>query len=554
MQSLAAWPPSLLGSLPGSLPALAALAIPCALALAGLVAPRRAGLASGAALLLALIFSAAIFSAAIFSTFAPSISGLGAATAASASTVGLRADHLTCLMLLLITSLGALIARFSPTYLAGDPGLPRYLRWLLLTLAAVAVLVLANNLLVMALAWTATSLTLHQLLTFYADRPAALIAAHKKFLVSRLADAALAGSLGLVHANVGSFDLDRLASWVSARPELPTSMQVAAGLLVLAVALRSAQLPFHGWITQVMEAPTPVSALLHAGVVNIGGFVLIRLAPWMSRAEPAQLALVAIGLVTATVAALIMTTRVSIKMALAWSTCAQMGFLLVQCGLGLWSLALLHLIAHSLYKAHAFLAAGSAAEEWQRRALAPPRPPVAPLRLGVAVLVAAGLAAAAQAAQAALSAQPTHAPSAIVLALVLGLALTPLLTAGPTSGARAVAATLGRLAAVLLLTLGWHALAERVVSVPSPAAGALGWWLTGGALAALFLVKSALQLRPGGALARALHPWLFAGLYLDDHFTRLAFRVWPPRLPRPARPQERSALPPPAPAVLEVHS
>lgn len=552
MQTLAAWPPPLLGSLL----ALAALAIPCALALAGLVTPRRAGLASGAALLLALTFSAAIFATSIFATSisATSTSGLRAETAAAAATVGVRADHLTCLMLLLITSLGAVIARFSRTYLAGDPGLPRYQRWLLLTLAAVAVLVLADNLLVMALAWTATSLTLHQLLTFYADRRAALVAAHKKFLVSRLADAALVGSLALVHASVGSFDLGRIASWVSARPELPTSMQVAAGLLVLAVALRSAQLPFHGWITQVMEAPTPVSALLHAGVVNIGGFVLIRLAPWLSRAEPAQLALVAIGLVSATVAALIMTTRVSIKVALAWSTCAQMGFLLVQCGLGLWSLALLHLIAHSLYKAHAFLAAGSAADEWQRRALAPPRPAVAPLRLGAAVLLAAGLAAAAQAAQAALSSQPTHGPSAIVLALVLGLALTPLLIAGPTRDARGLAATLGRLAAVLLLTLGWHALAERVGSVPAPAAPALGWWLAGGALTGLFLVKSALQLRPGGALARALHPWLFSGLYLDELFTRLAFRVWPPRLPLPARPPERAGLPAPAPAVLEVHS
>src|SRR4029079_16771746 len=106
--------------------------------------------------------------------------------------------------------------------------------------------------------------------------------------------------------------------------------------------------------------------------VNIGGFVMIRLAPLMAKATVAQALLLAVGLVTAIVGSLVMTTRASIKVALAWSTIAQMGFMLVQCGLGVWHLALLHLLAHSVYKAHAFLTSGSVVETWRGASLVRP--------------------------------------------------------------------------------------------------------------------------------------------------------------------------------------
>ncbi len=518
--------------------ALLALAVPSTLALAGVAFPRRAGLASGLALVLALLFTVG------------TVATGGAAGAVRE--LGVRVDVATCVVLLLVAALGAIIVRFSRAYLDGDRGFDRYRRWLLLTLAAITALVVANNLLVMAVAWTAASLSLHQLLTFYADRPAALVAAHKKFLISRLADGVLAVSLWLVYQNVGSLDLDHLATWVSARSELPLAMEVAAVLLVLAVALRSAQLPFHGWIIQVMEAPTPVSALLHAGVVNVGGFVLIRVAPWIAETAVAQLLLVCIGLATATLAALIMTTRVSVKVSLAWSTCAQMGFMLVQCGLGLWPLALLHLVAHSLYKAHAFLGAGATVDEWRVHALNAPRPPVSPLQLSAAVLVAAGLAfAAALFLPSALGLPPAHGPAALVAALLLGLSLVPLVTARPRHGGRAFAAGALRIIGIVLLYLGWHAAAQQLFPATQISSSAVAWWLTGGAFLGLFVLKSALQLRPGGALARTLHPWLFSGLYLNELFTRLTFRVWPLRLP-PAADEAPGALP--APAPLEVQS
>ena len=435
------------------------------------------------------------------------------------------------LMLLLVTGLGLVIVRYSRTYLAGDPRLPSYLRWLLATIAAVTVVVVTSNLLVMALAWMATSLSLHRLLTYYPERPAALMAAHKKFLVSRLADAFLAGSLVLVYRDVGTFDLGRIAAWTTARPELTPAMHLAAVFLVLAVALRSAQLPFHGWLMQVMEAPTPVSALLHAGVVNIGGFVLIRLSPWMAHAQAAQLLLVAIGLVSAIVGALVMTTRVSIKVALAWSTCAQMGFMLVQCGLGAWHLALLHLLAHSLYKAHAFLGAGSTVDAWRVRSLS--REPALPSQTHLIACLAAGAAvtAIAIAARHYLATPGTgHGIATDVLVVILVLAVLPRVRYARPGTLVSVALRVGGFAALYSV---WHLAFAGLLPSPLKETATIGWLVTGCAFTALFVVKTIMQLRPDGALSRRLYPALFAGFYLDERFTRLTFRLWPPRATRP---------------------
>lgn len=508
MNSLEAW---------SDVVSLIALTIPATLALTALTSPRRAELASGAALGMALLFTVGVCL-------------LRGASGQECTSFGVRVDAVTCVMLLLVAVLGVVIVRYSRTYLQGDPGLEGYRRWLLLTMTAVTTLVVTNNLLVVALGWTGTSLALHQLLTFFSNRQAALVAAHKKFLVSRLADLCLVGSLALVYRDVGGLDLDRIAIWAAAHPELTPAMQAAAVLVVVAVALKSAQLPFHGWLTQVMEAPTPVSALLHAGVVNIGGFVLIRLAPWMAHAEVAQLLLVVIGLVSATVAALVMTTRVSVKVALAWSTCAQMGFMLVQCGLGLWHLALLHLVAHSLYKAHAFLAAGTAVEDWRLAALT--RRPTAPSRARflAGVFVAVGSAALVLAAlRHVVALSPTDERVLAVLASLVSLSMVPLLARTPSGAAATVRLAL-RVIGVVLLYVAWHAAAARLMPSAPAAQNVVSWALVGLGFVALFTVKATLQMFPHGRLARAIQPSLFAGLYLDERFTRVTFRVWPPRL------------------------
>jgi NAD(P)H-quinone oxidoreductase subunit 5 len=493
-----------------------ALLIPGVLALLALVSPRRAALAASAALGLALLFGAGLFAS------QGSCHGGG-------GDLGVRLDAVTSVMLLLVSFIGLIIVRYARTYLHGEAGLARFHRWLLLTLAAVTSLVVVNNLLVLALAWIATSVALHQLLTFYPDRTAAVVAAHKKFLVSRLADLCLLGFLALTQASVGSLELDQVTAWAGAHPGRTPSMQLAAGLLVVAVALKSAQLPFHGWLTQVMEAPTPVSALLHAGVVNIGGFVLIRLAPLLAGAGPARMLLVVVGLVSTVIASLIMTTRVSVKVALAWSTCAQLGFMLVQCGLGLWHLALLHLVAHSLYKAHAFLSTGTAVHGWRLQAMAKRRPLPSVARIGLGVLVAVGASGVCVAVLQRLGWVAFGDLSVPVLGLLVGLSLIPLLSR--TSSGPAAAALDGlRASGVALLYVAWHAVAARLFPFPAAPASRLAWCLVGAGLVGLFAVKAALQLRPDGSLARALYPWLFAGLYLDERFTRLTFHVWPPRL------------------------
>ena len=518
--------------LPSSLPdlgvlaALLALAVPFVFALGALLVPAggRAGVferterGATAALLFALLQS-----------LATALSTPGSRMAA-ADTFGLALalDAVTSVMLVLVTFMAFVIARYSRAYLGTERGGSRYARWLLATLASVTVLVVARNLLVMVFAWTATSLALHQLLTFFQDRPQALVAAHKKFIVSRLADVALLTAAVLLQSSLGSLDLRDLGA-VSG--PLPLAAEAATFLLVLGACLRTAQLPFHGWLTQVMEAPTPVSALLHAGVVNLGGFVMIRLGGLMEASPLAQALLVAIAGTTAVVAALVMTTQVSIKVKLAWSTCAQMGFMMLQCGLGAYGLALLHLVAHSLYKAHAFLSSGSTVERATVASLAPSRAPAGFGRwLSAATFAVAGVGAGAWLGGFRLANEPALLP----FLLVLALGVTPLLVRGAARGPGAALVAGAGALAVAALYAGWHGLFTALVPEAATPAMVLAPRL-GLALAAvllLFGLQVALLAAPTSRFARALRPRLYAGLQLDESFTHLTFRIWP--APRPA--------------------
>lgn len=444
--------------------------------------------------------------------------------------LAVRVDGVTAVVLGMVGVVGAVLWRFSRAYLDGDAGLPRYQRALLFTLACVTGLVVANHLLVVAACWTGTSLALHQLLTHFDGRQQAQLAAHKKFLASRFADACLLGASALLYVDLGTLSLDRIDALARAGGGSP-AMQGAALLLTLCVALKSAQLPFHGWLTQVMEAPTPVSALLHAGVVNMGALVLLRLSGVLVHAPLAQTLMVLIGTTTAVVAGLVWTTRVSAKGALAWSTMAQMGFMLLQCGLGAWPLALLHLVAHSLYKAHAFLVTGSAVDRAVVARLGPEARPVGVRRwlaagalgVGLTALVGVGL-----------GVDPVHEPALWVLLPIVGLAVAPLLVEA-RSGSQALGRG-GVALGVIVAYLGWHQLFSTLVTAePGP------WLPTQLALVGLgfgggFVVQAQLRGAPRGRVAQALRPWLHHGLFLDAWFTRLTFRLWPPRLtPAPPR-------------------
>ncbi len=239
-----------------------------------------------------------------------------------------------------------------------------------------------------ALAWMATSLALNRLLLFYPDRPAAILAARKKFIASRIGDALHRRSPCCCFGrSFGSLEYGTLFAGLRGRSarRLPGGITVAAFLLVIAALLKSAQFPLHGWLIEVMETPTPVSALLHAGIINAGGFLLLRFADVLVLATPALDMLVIVGGFTALFGSVVMLTQSAVKVSLAWSTIAQMGFMMLQCGLGAWPAALLHIVAHSLYKAHAFLSSGSVIDI--ARASWSPSPGGAPhpARIGIAV-------------------------------------------------------------------------------------------------------------------------------------------------------------------------
>ena len=287
--------------------------------------------------------------------------GLSPAIAFYSVGLSVRLDAVSSIMLLLVTFIGWVVVRYSGTYLDGEVRQGRFTGWLCLTLASVLLLVTSGNLFQLTIAWIATSIFLHRLLLFYPHRVAAQRAARKKFVTARLGDAALVAAAGLLIAAFGTSDIGTIL--VAARAGFGGGMaEGAAGFLALAAILKSAQFPTHGWLTEVMETPTPVSALLHAGVINAGGFLLIRFADVILLAPGVLAALVMIGGFTALFGSLVMLTQPAVKTSLAWFTVAQMGFMIFECGLALFPLALLHIVAHSLYKVHSFLASGGAVE------------------------------------------------------------------------------------------------------------------------------------------------------------------------------------------------
>lgn len=294
-------------------------------------------------------------------------------------------DALSSVMLLLVAFLGAVVTRYARTYLEGDPRQGHFAKWLAVTIGAVLTLVISGNLLMFTLAWVATSMSLHQLLTFYPERPAALLAARKKFLISRLGDACLIGTLILTWQCFGTWQFDKMFAAVEALKAggggIPLSLTWSAVLLVAGALLKSAQFPFHSWLPDTMETPTPVSALMHAGIINAGGFLVVRLSPLLTAVPAALNALALVGALTALFASVVMLTQTSVKRSLAYSTIAQMGFMMLQCGLGAFSLAILHIVAHSLYKAHAFLSSGNIVQMTRTAWVPSDRPAAHPLIL-----------------------------------------------------------------------------------------------------------------------------------------------------------------------------
>jgi NAD(P)H-quinone oxidoreductase subunit 5 len=422
-------------------------------------------------------------------------------------------------MLLLTSFLGLVVVHFSCRYLGGDNGQARYRCWLHATLAAVTLAVISEHALVFLGACIGISLCLHQLLMFYPERPRAALAAHKKFIAARLAEFSLLIALIILHVHFGTWQIHRMQPTAG---DAHGSLTVAAVFIALAALIKCAQLPLHGWLIQVVEAPTPVSALLHAGVINLGGYLLILFAPLLAASTAAQWLILTVAGLTATLAGLVMMTRVSIKVRLAWSTTAQMGLMLVECALGLFQLALLHLLAHSCYKAYAFLTSGSAVEaDLQRRLVSPGLPD--PAKWVVFVLTTAG-----GAMLWALYTNKLVSPLFLLL-LAIGLLLIERRSGFAAWDWLRRAGAAFALAAVYLFEMKFFA--ELVSPLRMSAGKAAEIWVIG-LLAGFGLVFGILRYHATTSWARSLILYLYAGLYLDEWSTRLTLLLWPLSSPR----------------------
>jgi NAD(P)H-quinone oxidoreductase subunit 5 len=457
--------------------------------------------------------------------------------------VGVYYDSLTAIMLLLITFIGLLIARFSARYLDGEATQGRFFRWMLFTLGAVCWLVLSRNLVIFTIAWMLTSFGLHQLLTHYPERTWALWAARKKFLISRLGDAVLIAALVLTFYSFGSFDYATLFAAVqSPQTTAPRGLIPLIGVLFVVGAMtKSAQVPFHSWLPDTMETPTPVSALMHAGVINAGGFLVIRLSPLVTQSQLALDFLALIGALTALLGGVVMLTQTSVKRSLAYSTIAQMGFMMLQCGLGAFSAALLHIVAHSLYKAHAFLSSGSVLES-ASRVRTPAKPVVRGAYAAVLLPVALVLAVTLVGVTAWLFGVDYSAkPGAGILGLILSVALTHLLWHALTFGSwRLTVLGIAAAAAVSGSYFAAYLLMDRLLATsvshqpvtPSPLYLTMIAIAAGGFLG-VFALQAATRWLPALPLVRAIYVHAANGFYLDIPARRLTAWVWRAAGPTP---------------------
>jgi NADH-quinone oxidoreductase subunit L len=273
---------------------------------------------------------------------------------------GLQLDQLSICFVLLITGVGSLIHIYSIGYMADDPDRRRFFAYLNLFLAAMLLLVVADNYLGLYVGWEGVGLASYLLIGFWYQRPTAATAAKKAFVMNRVGDVGLALAMFLMFANFGTLSF---AGVFAAAPGAGRGVLAAMGLLMLLGACaKSAQVPLQAWLGDAMEGPTPVSALIHAAtMVTAGVYLIVRSGPVFNLAPDAQLAVVIVGAVTLLFGAIIGCAKDDIKRALAASTISQIGYMVLAAGLGPagYAFAILHLLTHGFFKAGLFLGSGA---------------------------------------------------------------------------------------------------------------------------------------------------------------------------------------------------
>jgi NADH-quinone oxidoreductase subunit L len=273
---------------------------------------------------------------------------------------GLQLDQLSVCFVLLITGVGSLIHLYSVGYMAHDPDRRRFFGYLNLFVAAMLLLVLADNYLGLYVGWEGVGLASYLLIGFWSHKPSAATAAKKAFVVNRVGDMGLALALMVMFANVGTVSY---AGVFGAAENMSHGTLTAIGLLLLLAACgKSAQVPLQSWLGDAMEGPTPVSALIHAAtMVTAGVYLIVRSGPVYDLAPDARTGVVIVGAVTLLFGAIIGCAKDDIKKALAASTMSQIGYMVLAAGLGPagYAIAIMHLLTHGFFKAGLFLGAGS---------------------------------------------------------------------------------------------------------------------------------------------------------------------------------------------------
>ena len=277
----------------------------------------------------------------------------------------LEVDRLTAVMMVLITGVSAVVHCFSVRYMQGERRYSRFFMLLGIITSILLLLVGSANLLMLFAFWHALTWLLYLLLAYNERSLAAQRGARKTLIIHLMGDVAFLGGLLTAWRVAGTLEFGALA--VRLEQAAPLSLgdihlsaaSTVAVLIFIAAMAKSAQFPLHLWLPVTMDTPTPVSALMHAGIVNAGGFLLNRLAPlYVLTPEVLHLVFVVGGL-TLVLGATMMLVQTDIKKKLGYSTMAQMGYMIMECGLGAFALAIFHLIAHGLFKASHFLNAGS---------------------------------------------------------------------------------------------------------------------------------------------------------------------------------------------------
>ena len=274
---------------------------------------------------------------------------------------GFYVDALTACLLIVVTTIGMLVHVYSIGYMGHDPGYWRFFAYLNLFMFSMLLLVLADNFLVVFVAWELVGLCSYLLIGFWKEKRSAALAAKKAFLVNRVGDVGFALGIMAIFVSTGTLNIRESIEKLLANGDTNVIPIAVIALLVFAGAMgKSAQFPLHVWLPDAMEGPTPVSALIHAAtMVNAGVYLVARVNPIFAAAPSALVVVAAVGIFTAILAASIAMTQTDIKRVLAYSTLSQLGYMFAALGVGAFSAAIFHLMTHGFFKGLLFLGSGS---------------------------------------------------------------------------------------------------------------------------------------------------------------------------------------------------